>query len=379
MDTYFASPERANNNELLNQLELITDNTVINEVMNMFNGLLAILNKDRQIIALNTTLLKILGVEDINEVFGLRPGEALQCIHYLEGPGGCGTSKSCSTCGAAIAIVTSIVENKPVEENCSLAVNRSGIEQNLFFRVRAHPINIRDNQFILLFLNDITKYQQMATLERVFFHDLNNIISGLLGTSELMLIAKEKRNEELTKRIYHLSRRLAQEVAIQRCLIQEEKYQTNLELVTIEQVIKGVEYIFGNHSVAKDKRFHYCLGNPRLALTTDLSLLLRVLTNILKNAFEASEEGGRVRLSIEENEGIISFGVWNRQSISENVRGRIFERNFSTKDGIGRGLGTYSMKFFGEKILGGAVSFTSSEAEGTNFYFKIPIGPKFND
>jgi sensor histidine kinase regulating citrate/malate metabolism len=51
------------------------------------------------------------------------------------------------------------------------------------------------------------------------------------------------------------------------------------------------------------------------------------------------------------------------------IANRIFQRNFSTKAQAGRGVGTYSMKLFGEKILGGKVSFTSSREDGTVFKF----------
>ncbi|RJR33419.1 MAG: ATP-binding protein [Desulfobacteraceae bacterium] len=69
------------------------------------------------------------------------------------------------------------------------------------------------------------------------------------------------------------------------------------------------------------------------------------------------------------------FNVWNRQAIPPRVALRIFQRNFTTKEEAGRGLGTYSMKFFGEKILGGQVSFTTSAESGTVFKFSLPISP----
>jgi sensor histidine kinase regulating citrate/malate metabolism len=53
---------------------------------------------------------------------------------------------------------------------------------------------------------------------------------------------------------------------------------------------------------------------------------------------------------------------------------RIFQRNYSTKSDSGRGLGTYSMKLFGETYLGGKVDFTSSESEGTTFHLRLPKG-----
>jgi sensor histidine kinase regulating citrate/malate metabolism len=38
---------------------------------------------------------------------------------------------------------------------------------------------------------------------------------------------------------------------------------------------------------------------------------------------------------------------------------------------VGRGIGTYSMKLFGEKYLKGKVWFTSSAENGTSFFFEL--------
>jgi signal transduction histidine kinase len=64
--------------------------------------------------------------------------------------------------------------------------------------------------------------------------------------------------------------------------------------------------------------------------------------------------------------------VWNKQAIPEASIPRIFQRNFSTKPGAGRGLGTFVMKLFGEIYLGGTVQFTTGAAEGTTFTFHLP-------
>ncbi len=52
---------------------------------------------------------------------------------------------------------------------------------------------------------------------------------------------------------------------------------------------------------------------------------------------------------------------------------RIFQRNFSTKAEAGRGIGTFSMKLLGEEVLGGKVSFTSTENDGTVFVLSHPL------
>ncbi|MGO9255131.1 MAG: hypothetical protein ACLQU1_02335 [Bryobacteraceae bacterium] len=54
------------------------------------------------------------------------------------------------------------------------------------------------------------------------------------------------------------------------------------------------------------------------------------------------------------------------------VRLQVFQRSFSTK-GMGRGLGTYSIKFLTERYLQGQVSFGSVEGEGTTFMACYPL------
>jgi hypothetical protein len=56
----------------------------------------------------------------------------------------------------------------------------------------------------------------------------------------------------------------------------------------------------------------------------------------------------------------------------ELVRLQVFRRSFSTKPPAGRGIGTYSAKLITERYLGGSLSFTSSEEEGTTFTVTLP-------
>jgi signal transduction histidine kinase len=51
---------------------------------------------------------------------------------------------------------------------------------------------------------------------------------------------------------------------------------------------------------------------------------------------------------------------------------RIFSRSFSTK-GVGRGLGTYSIKLLTERYLGGRADFVSNREDGTVFRVRLPL------
>ncbi|CAB5098395.1 hypothetical protein D3OALGB2SA_1673 [Olavius algarvensis associated proteobacterium Delta 3] len=372
MDTYFAPPERVSVEELEIEIEIVSKNPVMSGLLYSINGLIAILDEHRQIVALNDSFLKMLGIDDPSEALGLRHGEALQCIHADDEPAGCCTTKFCSSCGAAIAIVSSMEQNKPSEKICALSANRGDKITDMALLVKSHPINVDKRRFLLIFLQDITLQQQMAALERTFFHDVNNMLSMLLGASEL-LVAEDP--SKLAKTIHQASLRLHREIAIQQCLIQSEtcNYRPMRHEITPEKILAELKAFFVNHPVARKKSIEVREGYTDILINTDFSLLSRVLCNMTINALEATEVNGVVKIWIEHEDKNLIFCVWNAQEIPQETAIRIFQRNFSTKEQAGRGIGTFSMKLFGEVILGGQVSFTTSKNEGTIFRFSHPI------
>lgn len=375
METHYAPPERADENKFTQQILKISNNPVINALMNLTSGLMAVLNEQRQILSLNEHFLKMLGIKDPAKTLGLRPGEAVECIHAQDLPGGCGTSEFCSTCGAAISIVSCLATDQPAERTCALTVRKGSVLSDIFFRVNAYPITFETERFILLFLQDITRQQKWATLEKIFYHDINNIVSGLVGRCELMSRMSPETIIKYAKEVKQQALRISNEIAFQRSLSYTDLsyYQPLLQNFPLDQVLREVKYMFAEHEAAKDKNLVLPSAIPGLSFQTDLSLLLRILGNMLANALEASDENDEVRLTVEPQDDSLTFCVWNRQVIPENISLRIFQRNFSTKAQTGRGLGTYSMKLFGEQILGGKVDFTTSHENGTCFCFTQKI------
>jgi signal transduction histidine kinase len=375
MDTHFASPERIPPEELLLAIESASENPIIDGLLETVSGLLAVLNEHRQIMAVNPALMEALGIENAREVLGLRPGEALQCSHAHDMPGGCGTSKFCSTCGAAIAIVTSLSHDQTIERTCALEVRRNEKTFDLFLRVRSCPITFDGQRLLLLFLQDITKHQHWASLERVFFHDISNVLTGLVSTTELLVLKSGQEARPLANSAHQLVMRLMQEVKIQQLLTQDgsNKYQPLLQSISVRQIYTDLRHAFHCHPTARGRMLIFSNELLDLALKTDIGLLMRVLSNMMLNALEASDPGDEVRVWAEQSEANIVFCVWNSQVIEPEIAKRIFQRNFSTKSEIGRGLGTYSMKLLGENFMHGTVHFTSTEADGTIFRLSLPM------
>ena len=103
------------------------------------------------------------------------------------------------------------------------------------------------------------------------------------------------------------------------------------------------------------------------AVITDKQILQRVLGNMLKNALEATLPGETVTLSCIDNGETVTFTVNNSEVMPNEVQLQVFQRSFSTKGEPGRGIGTYSMKLFGERYLKGRVDFVSQASVGTTF------------
>lgn len=377
MNTYFASPERSSSDELKTSIEYINSNPVINSLLVSVSGLIAVLNRDRQILAYNSTFLDIMGIDQSENILGLRVGEAVCCKFSEEEEAGCGTSKYCSTCGLAIALVSSITNNRTEEKICALKIDKDGKERDMVLKVRSHPLDLEDHNFILLFIQDVTKEQQNAILNKTFFHDMKNILNGLVGTTELLRTGLD--DELLLKVIHESSMLLNREIEMQSYLMNEKNNTYNLEMsrFSVDKIIDLLIGLFSNNKLVGNRIIEFDNRLNDNEVYTDLALLLRVLTNMITNALEAIDDEKTVLITIDKSEEHVSFIVENPGIITEEIALRIFQRNFSTKEGDGRGIGTFSMKLLGEKLLKGEVTFRCNrEKNSTEFILKLPTKEK---
>ena len=378
VSTYFAPFERADATAILEEISFLSKNPIIDTILSNVSGFFAVCNQERQIVAINDTFLTMLGVDNIGSLLGMRLGEVIKCVHAHEQPNGCGTTPYCITCGAAIATVTSLVQDKMVESECVATVHWNGATKDIYLQIKCCPIVFVDTKFILMFLRDETINQQRAILERSFLHDITNTIAALNMNAEFL----EKENnpdviQETIDQIGHLTRMLTKEVQIQHLLtnIAPSSIQLSRQTLPIASVTHMLDQIVYRHPSAEGKRIVYPQGLPEQNITTDITLLLRVLQNMVINALEAAESGQVVEIWTEVTNSSITFFVWNQQFIPPDIALRIFQRNYTTKGGDGRGLGTYVMKLLGETYLNGKVGFSSQPESGTTFHVWLPVNP----
>lgn len=376
LDTFFASPERSDSTQIHSQISFISASPVMKGLLESVSGILAVLNEQRQIVAVNIALLETFGVKDPAEVFGLRPGEAIECIHAHETEAGCGTTRYCSTCGAAISIVTCLAEDHAIERKCAATVMKNGSQSDLCFQIRAHPIRILDNRFVLLFIQDITLQERLVALDKSFFHDTGNLLSCLLGLSDLAEHRKGSELDSAIGSIRDISYRLAQEMNIHREISNQglKEFSPSFRRVPLNFIFSELHQTLQNHPSSLIRPYSIPTVFEESFIKTDHGLLLRVLTNMVINACEAGESDDAVRVWVEESTDKLRFCVWNPEAIPLDVSLRVFQRHYSTKLGAGRGFGTFGIKLLGQDLLGGQVGFSSSEPLGTTFHISLPRG-----
>jgi signal transduction histidine kinase len=371
--TFFAPAQRADLEELRETQRLVNENPLFNVVRDVVDGYLLILNAQRQILAANEEFLRLLKLPEPGDLVGYRFGEALRCSHAEEGPNGCGTSKACPSCGSVLAILASIQEGRPSWGECSVNMRSNGACDSREFRVRANPIDLNNRRFTILVFQDISALKRKEALERVFFHDILNTVTGLAGWSALLKEFKEQAPPKAAEQIFALSRQLARDIKDQSRLRKAEDGSLALDIhkTPVERIFEELNAVFEVESIQTQKKLVFEADVPKDMVVTDVSLLERVLINMIKNAFEAVGPGADIRVRHERIGDGHLFSVHNPGRIPESVALRILERSFSTKSDKGRGVGTYSMRLFGEKYLKGKVGFSTGE-DGTTFRIELP-------
>lgn len=377
MTTKYASAERLGNEEILKQHALIGSHHYFQELFNSVNSVACILNDQRQIVYANDNLLKKLEINSMEEVLGIRPGEAIACKHAFSQRTGCGTSEHCMVCGVVKAILKCQQNRIAVEEEARLTIHGIDEDKNLDILAHARPLHLEGVFFIVLSLEDISDKKRKENLEKVFFHDIQNVAGGLNGLMSLVQKMPDKNEaKDMIELSLNLSHELLEEIRYFQHFSMAEMGKLDLILSkfqvlrTLQETINNIKF----HKVALEKTVLLQEIQDAEIIESDKSILKRVLINMLKNALEATPKGGIVNIGaklIDEGKNV-RFFVNNQMEMDQMVKLQVFQRSFSTK-GKNRGIGTYSIKLFTEKYLRGTASFISNAEIGTTFYIDIPV------
>jgi PAS domain S-box-containing protein len=119
-----------------------------------------LVDEERRIHKSNKFAQQLSGFSDI-EIFGMRGGEALRCLHALDVPSGCGFGPHCQQCTVRLTLFdtfTSGRSHQQVEVCHSFVIN--GKSRELTFLLSTARLEVRGQYQVLVTMQDITDRKQ---------------------------------------------------------------------------------------------------------------------------------------------------------------------------------------------------------------------------
>lgn len=102
------------------------------------------------------------------------------------------------------------------------------------------------------------------------------------------------------------------------------------------------------------------------------TLCYAMLSNLVRNAIEASPPGGVVDIALEPDEHGARIVIWNQGAVPEEIRATFFEKFVTAGKKGGTGLGTYSARLIA-RAHGGDIAMETSGERGTTVTVRLPF------
>jgi signal transduction histidine kinase len=370
--SHFAPLERLTAEEINRRHTLLAEDEGLRTIIDAMPEFVMIVSPTRQVLLGNRALTDFAVSQGCGAMVGMRPGELLSCRHALAAPAGCGTGEACRTCGAVEAILAGLAGNHASYECRILRETPQGMEA-LDLKVWGTPFRWRGEALALVVAVDISNEKRRKVLERIFFHDILNTAGVISNLTELLvegIMTLDEAKDDLTE----TARVLVAEIRGQRELLAAENNELTVKPKPLHSrlFLESIVLIYRNTRLGREREIIIVPGECETAFYSDERLLGRIIGNLIKNALEATPEGGTVTLGCSLQGEEISFWCKNDGMIPKDTQLQIFNRSYSTKD-PDRGIGTYSVKLLTERYLKGKVGFTSNVAQGTTFTVTYPL------
>ena len=369
--TYFATPGRDTKDDFARKAAIVRNSTLLTAALDAIPGMVMILNQHRQIVAVNRAMVRVLEMAS-DDLLEKRLGEVIGCVR----PRG----RTRMDAGR-VAIVSLAEPSMPSwkarrrtprsSANAASSRNRPSGGGALDLRVAATPMEVDDERFILVAVDDISQPNRMAVLQRVFFHDVLNTAGCIAGYADYL--AKEHAAvDEVSALLTYLSEQLIEEINAQRDLVLAEAGDLALQ---VDMLTTRRYWTTCGHNMARVPSLR---STDRSANGLERHRLDRPAAADADPGKHAQERFGGHARRWQRHDGLPrsrrAGGVCGHQSGCHARAGATadcFSDRSARKGSPAAAVGTYSMKLLGERYLGGQVDFVSQPPEGTTFTLTI--------
>jgi PAS domain S-box-containing protein len=318
------------------------------------------------------------GSEEVVEKMNIRsiypPGVAKEVMQKLKSPDFGGVGKLTS-----FPIFHRRKDGEMIEGDlsASLIYDEKGNEiasVGIFKDLRERSKMERELREIQQALLQSEKLAAMGRLTSQIAHELNNPIYGIMNTLELL--KTEIPPESKRRRILELSLSEIQRLSemLRNMLSFSKPEEETRKRLSLNELLEGILLMMERQMRESNIRVVLDLDHQIPEVMASTNQMRQVMLNMFKNAKEAMPHGGilTVRTAMEDQKVSVHIqdtGV----GIPEEIRNKIFEAFFTTKQkvkGVGLGL---SVCYGIIKDHGGEIRVESEEGKGTTFIISFPV------
>lgn len=234
----------------------------------------------------------------------------------------------------------------------------------------------------ILDVTDKVRLEKMREdAERIIHHDLKNPLNGILGSAQLLLELCElpHKEREYCTYIYDSGRRMHNllEHSMDLFRLEEGSYTLSLQECDLAAIFRDLttefRYLAERLNVGCELRLddRALDENDKVVIWAEKPLLVTMLSNLVKNAMEATSIGGIVRLELFRQDEDVNLQIINDGVVSEEIRDFFFDRYVTCNKEGGTGLGTWSALLIA-KAHGGMITMDTSDDTGTTISVRLP-------
>lgn len=213
----------------------------------------------------------------------------------------------------------------------------------------------------------------------VLSHEVRTPLAMIKGAVELLLDGKPgpltpqqrvflETISQNCERTITLAEDLLTQARIEAGLFRVNLQATDLKSLA-RQVVRGMKPLLAQ----KNQIIHLDYPQVLPHIQADPRLIQQALTNLLNNAMRHTSSGGRIYISISENDQAVSVAVTDDGAgMTSEERRKLFQRFASGRPlGNGTGLGLVIVKQIVE-LHGGRILVDTTLGQGTTFLFTLP-------
>jgi two-component system NtrC family sensor kinase len=218
------------------------------------------------------------------------------------------------------------------------------------------------------------KLAAMGRLTSQIAHELNNPIYGIMNTLELL--KTEIPPESKRRRILELSLSEIQRLSemLRNMLSFSKPEEEARKRINLNDLLEGILLMMERQMRESNVRVVLDLDSQIPEVMASTNQMRQVMLNMFKNAKEAMPNGGTLTVRTANEDQKVSVHIQDSGvGIPEEIRNKIFEAFFTTKQkvkGVGLGL---SVCYGIIKDHGGDIKVESEEGKGTTFIISLPI------